>query len=377
VAPVYLDYNSTTPTDPRVLELMRRYALQDFGNPGSRHLPGNEARRAVERARGQVATVLGADPEEILFTSGATESNNIVLLGLAEFGLHTGRMHILASSIEHPSILRPLEILGRDGFEVELLPVGSGGYVDPDDTRARIRRDTLLVSVMHANNETGVLQPVMEIAALVAETSALFHVDAAQTFGKEIDGLRALRCDFLSLSAHKVLGPKGVGALYVRSGARCRPILSPVMYGGGQEWGLRPGTLPVPLIAGLGLAAELASIEHVERNGKALIIRREFEKALAEIDHVANGDVSRMQGHVLNVSFPGIESEALMLALRDSIAISNGAACSSSTMRQSHVLTAMGFDAERISSSVRFSWGPGVEQIPFDHLIRVIRTLAH
>jgi cysteine desulfurase len=376
MAPVYLDYNSTTPTDPRVVELMRHYALEDFGNPGSRHLPGNEARRAVEKARRQVATVLGVDPDEILFTSGATESNNIVLLGLAEFGRHTGRMHILASSIEHPSILRPLEVLGRDGFEVELLPVGSDGYVDPEDIRARIRRTTLLVSVMHANNETGVLQPVVEIAALVAKTCALFHVDAAQTFGKEIDGLRAISCDFLSLSAHKVLGPKGVGALYVRSRAGCRPILSPVMYGGGQEWGLRPGTLPVPLIAGLGLAAELASIEHAERNRNALTVRREFEMGLAEIDHVVNGDVNRMQSHVMNVSFPGIDSEALMLVLRDSIAISNGAACSSTTMRRSHVLTAMGFDPERFSSSVRFSWGPGVDRVPFDRLVHAIRSLA-
>jgi cysteine desulfurase len=327
VATVYLDYNSTTPTDPRVVELMRRYASEDFANPGSRHLPGNEARRAVERARGQVASVLDADPEEILFTSGATESNNLVLLGLAEYGRRTGRTHILASAIEHASVLRPLETLGQNGFQIELLPVGSAGHINPDDVRARIRRNTLLVSVMHANNETEVLQSVLETARLVAESHALFHVNAVQTFDKEIDGLRMLGCDFLSLSAHKVLGPKGVGALYMRSAARCRPILSPAMYGGGQEWGLRPGTLPVPLTASLGLAAELGSIEHVERNSNTLTIRRGFEKALSEVDHLVNGDVTHLQSHVMNVSFPGIDSEALMLALRDSLAISNGAAC--------------------------------------------------
>jgi cysteine desulfurase len=374
--PVYLDYNATTPTDPRVFEAMRRYALLDYGNPSSHHAHGRTARLAVDEARGQVAELLCDQPEEIVFTSGATESNNLLLLGLANHGRRTGRMHILASSIEHASVLGPLAVLSRQGFEVEFLPVSSAGYVDPDEVRLRLRTDTLLVSIMHANNETGVLQPVLEIAPLVAESNALFHVDAAQTFGKEVDDLRALECDFLSISGHKILGPKGVGALYVKRTGRKRAILSPIIHGGGQETGLRPGTLPVPLIAGLGVAAELALREHIEREKDALRIRCDFQRHLTSVDHVVNGDVGRMQSHVMNVSFPGIDSEALMLVLRDCMAISNGSACSAASYRQNHVLTAMGLQADRIASSVRFSWGPGVESVPFDRLVGAIRSLS-
>ena len=269
---------------------MRRYALLDFGNPSSLHVHGRAARLAVDEARGRVADLLHAQPEEIVFTSGATESNNLIILGLVDHGRRAGRKHVLASSIEHSSVLGPLAALSRQGFEVEFLPVSGAGYVDPDEVRLRLRNDTLLVSIMHANNETGVLQPVLEIASLVAESNALFHVDAAQTFGKEVEELRALECDFLSISGHKMLGPKGVGALYVKRTGGKRAILSPIIHGGGQETGLRPGTLPVPLIAGLGVAAELALHEHIDRQQDALRIRCEFQKHLASVDHVVNGD---------------------------------------------------------------------------------------
>ncbi len=374
--PVYLDYNATTPTDPRVFEAMRRYALFDFGNASSLHAHGRIARLAVDEARGRVAELLRGQPEEIVFTSGATESNNLILLGLAGHGRRTGLMHVLTSSIEHPSVLGPLAILSGQGFEVEFLPVTGTGYVDPDEVRLRLRNDTLLVSVMHANNETGVLQPVLDIVPIVAESNALFHVDGAQTFGKEVQELRALDCDFLSISGHKMLGPKGVGALYVNRNGGKRATLSPIIHGGGQEAGLRPGTLPVPLIAGLGVAAELALHEHITRQKDALRIRCEFQKYLASVDHVVNGDPGRMQSHVMNVSFPGVDSEALMLLLRDSMAISNGSACSAASYKQSHVLTAMGLQADHIASSVRFSWGPGVESIPFDRLVDAVRSLS-
>jgi cysteine desulfurase len=214
--PVYLDYNAKTPMDPRVFKAMLPYHLMEFGNAGSRtHIYGQTARRAVDRARGQVAEVLGAKPEEIIFTSGATESNNVALLGLMRYGIDTDRRHILATAIEHKAVLEPLGRLREIGFEVELVPVTTGGYVEADAVRERLRPDTLIVSVMHANNETGVLQPVVEIGDLLAETKSLFHVDAAQTYGKEVETLRRLKCDLIAISGHKIYGPKGIGALHI------------------------------------------------------------------------------------------------------------------------------------------------------------------
>ncbi len=210
--PLYLDYNSTAPLDPRVFEAMRPYFLEDIGNAGSRtHVYGQRAKEAVDRARQQVADLIGARSDEVLFTSGATESNNLVLLGLIRHGQTTGRRHVLATAIEHKSVLEPLDQLREAGFDVQLLPVTAGGHVEPDAVRERLRPDTLIVSVMHSNNETGVLQPVQEIAELLEGTKTFFHVDAAQTFGKEVETLRKLRCDFLSISGHKIYGPKGVG----------------------------------------------------------------------------------------------------------------------------------------------------------------------
>ncbi len=374
--PVYLDYNATTPTDPRVFEAMRRFTLMDFGNPSSHHLHGSVARLAVDEARGRVAGLLRSRPEEIVFTSGATESNNLVLLGLADHGRRRCRMHILASSIEHVSVLGPLSVLARDGFDVEYLPVGPEGHVDPDEVRKRLRSDTLLVSIMHANNETGVLQPVLEIAPMVAGSSAFLHVDAAQTFGKEVQQLKALECDFISISGHKIFGPKGVGALFVKGAGRKRAVLSPIMHGGRQELGLRPGTLPVPLIVGLGVAAYLAIQEQGIRREVNSTLRREFLKALEGVNHVVNGDLPRMQDHVLNVSFPGVDSKALMVSLGVCIAFADGAACSAGSTTRSHVLNAMGLPDDRISSSVRFSWGPGVGHVPLDRLIDAVRRLS-
>jgi cysteine desulfurase len=375
--PVYLDYNATTPTDPRVFEAMRRYALTEFGNPASQHLHGKTAEDAVNEARRKILRLLSDKDAEIVFTSGATESNNLALLGLTNHGQRSGRVHVLASAIEHRSVLGPLAVLERGGFDVEFLPVSGGGHVDPDDVRSRLRSDTLVLSLMHANNETGVLQPVREIAHLVRESGALFHVDAAQTFGKEISDLMALDYDLLSISAHKVFGPKGVGALVINRTTAKRVRLSPLMHGGRQQWGLRPGTLPVPLIVGLGVAAEFGLEEGADREKDAICIRREFESHLAAVDHVINGDPARTQKHVLNVSFPGVDSEALMLVLKDSIAISNGSACSSGNHRPSHVLTAMGLSHERIASAVRFSWGAGVGEIPYDRIIDAVRGLSY
>lgn len=376
--PIYLDYNATTPMDPRVFEAMKPYFLEEFGNAGSRtHVFGQRAKEAVEHARSQVGAVLGAKPDEIVFTSGATESNNLALLGLAKWGERNGRRHIVTSAIEHKAVLEPLEQLRESGFDIEHVPVARGGYVDHHDVVRRVRQDTLLVSLMHSNNETGVLQPIRDVAAGLAGKNIFFHIDAAQTFGKEIEALRDTRCDFISISGHKIYGPKGIGALYARrAGAQKRPI-TPLLHGGGQEMGMRPGTLPVPLIVGLGAAAELAQKEHRNRAEKAHMVKERWLAALSDLEHRVNGDRARSQPHVLNVCFLGVDSEALMVALRDVMAISNGSACTSSSYSPSHVLRAMGLTDEEVSSSIRISWGPGVEEaaLPTGELVAAVNSL--
>jgi cysteine desulfurase len=374
--PIYLDYNATTPLDPRVFKAMQAWFLGPPANAGSRtHIYGQRAKDAVEKARQQVADVLDAQPEEIIFTSGATESNNLAILGLAEHGEQTGRKHVISTAIEHKAVLEPLERMRRLGFEVDFTPVTAGGYVDVGAIKDRLRPDTLLVSVMHANNETGVLQPLSEIAGLLDGTDTLLHTDAAQTFGKDVEQLRRTPCDFISVSSHKIYGPQGVGVLYVRRRRASRRPLHPVMFGGGQERSLRPGTVPVPLIIGLGATAELAVNEHQARASAASRIKEEMLLRLDSVDHHINGDLNRSQPHVLNVGFPGVDSEALMMALRDEVAISNGSACTSASYDTSHVLLAMGFNEDRINSSVRISWGPGVDDIPVDPILSAVRRL--
>ena len=355
--PVYLDYNATTPLDPRVLDVMLPWFLTP-SNAGSRtHTYGQRAKEAVEAARRQIAELLGAPPEEVFFTSGATESNNLAILGLAAHGERTGRRHLISTAIEHQAVLEPLDRMRQLGFEVELAPVTSGGYVEPETIQRLLRPDTLLVSVMHANNETGILQPVPAIRELLRGTDTLFHTDAAQTFGKEVSELRSLQADLVSISSHKIYGPQGVGALLVRRrGAQPRAV-QPLVFGGGQERGLRPGTVPVALAVGLGEAARLAGLEWPARRAAALQTREQLLRDLQGVEHRINGDPTRCQPHVLNVSFPGIDSEALMLALRDKLAISNGSACTSSSYKPSHVLVAMGLSQTRICNSVRISCG--------------------
>ncbi len=383
--PVYLDYNATTPMDPRVLEAMIPWFLAP-SNAGSRtHVYGQRAKDAVENARKQVADLLGAKPEEVFFTSGATESNNIAILGLQQYGEKTGRKHIISTTIEHKAVLEPLERMRSLGFDVEFAPVTHGGYVEPESIQRMLRPDTLLVSVMHANNETGVLQPVHEIAEIIAtfqrptstkgEIPTLFHTDAAQTFGKEVDALRSLQCDMISISGHKIYGPQGIGALYVRRhGAQKRPVEA-LIYGGGQERSLRPGTVPVALAVGLGEAARLASLDWKERLAAAEAARAQFLETLKSIDHTINGDVTRSLPHVVNVSVHGVESEALMMAAANEFAVSNGSACTSSSYKPSHVLLAMGLSAEATESAVRLSWGSQTTQIPIDSFVAAIHSL--
>lgn len=358
--PLYLDYNATTPMDPRVLAAMTPWFLTP-SNAGSRtHTYGQKAKEAVDKARRHVADLLNAAPEEVFFTSGATESNNLAILGLADFGVRTGRRHVLSTAIEHKAVLEPLDHLRELGFEVEVAPVTRGGYVEPETIRQRLRPDTLLVSVMHANNETGILQPVPEIGELLRGTETLFHTDAAQTFGKEVPALKALRADLVSISGHKIYGPQGIGALLVRRRGTQKRAVQPLLFGGGQERGLRPGTVPVALAVGLGEAARLAGLEWELRRTAALAIREQFLRDLAAIDHQINGDPTRSLPHVLNVSFPGLDSEAFMMATRETLATSNGSACTSASYNPSHVLEAMGLAQDRIGESIRLSWGHNV-----------------
>lgn len=373
--PVYLDYNASTPVDPRVFDAMKPWLTDEPGNAGSRtHTYGRAARDAVEKARRQIAEVLAADPIEIVFTSGATESCNLAILGLARFGESTGRRHIISTAIEHKAVLEPLTKLRANDFDIDFVPVTRGGFVEPDEIRRRVRPDTLLVSVMHANNETGVLQPIEEVGEMFYGSGILIHVDAAQTFGKQLAVPRRVPCDLLSISAHKIYGPKGVGALCIHS-CEARRALNPIMYGGGQERGLRPGTLAVPLIVGFGAAAALANTEHRQRNAAAAKIKKRFLTDLAGVEHSANGDQSLCQPHVINISFPGVDSEALMMALRDDVAISNGSACTSASYEPSHVLKAMGLEDDLLESAVRISWGPDVESIPAAVFVEAVTRL--
>jgi cysteine desulfurase len=373
---VYLDCNATAPVEPKVLEEVLRYMAVEYGNAGSRtHDYGSRAKQAVERARDQVAAVVKAKRDEVIFTSGATESNNLVILGLARHGEETGRHHIVSTEIEHKAVLEPLEVLVERGFDVTLVAPNRQGWVEASAVRNAVRDDTLLVSVMQANNETGVTQPILEIAEALADHKAYLHVDAAQGFGKEIAPLQNRRIDFISISGHKIYAPKGVGALVARRRGFDRPPLSPLLFGGGQERGLRPGTLPVHLVAGLGLAAEMSIQDVKQRADRCLAFRGELLGAINPLKPVVNGDPARILPHVLNISFLGVDSEALMVALKGVVAISNGSACTSQSYQPSHVLKAMGVADEGIKGAIRISWCHMTDAPDWGRVVEVIKRL--
>jgi cysteine desulfurase len=311
----------------------------------------------------------------VLFTSGATEANNLAILGLIEFGVAEKKTHIVTTAIEHKAVLEPILSLEHRGFTVTVVPVKQDGTVSPQAIHAALRPDTVLVSVMAANNETGARQPISEIADVLASHEALFHTDAAQGFGKDLAVLRNPRIDLLSVSAHKLYGPKGIGALITRRRGYVRPPLTPLMHGGGQERGLRPGTLPVALIAGLGKAAELAAARSEQRRKRCNEIRQKALEAFAPLGPRVHGPAADTQEHVLNIAFPGLDSEAMMVALKGEIAISNGSACTSSTYTPSHVLKAMGFTDDEANEAVRFSWCHLTPDVDWQLLASRIQTL--
>ena len=376
---IYLDHHATTPTDPRVLEAMLPYFDRDFGNAASRtHAFGWRAEAAVDVARESIARAIGAsDPREIVFTSGATESNNLALLGVARAGRARGD-HLVTLAIEHSSVLEPCEALVREGFSVTVVPVDRDGRVAPEAVAAAITPRTLLVSTGWANGETGTLQPIAAIARVCRERGVPLHSDAAQALGKVPVSVDA-GVDLLSLTAHKLYGPKGVGALWIRSG-RPRIRIEPLLFGGGHENGLRPGTLPVPAIVGFGRAVEIAVAEREVEAARLLALREHMlarlREALADVS--LNGHASERLPGNLNVAFESIEADALLASLRD-LALSTGSACSSARPEPSHVLVALGLPDAAVRSSIRIGLGrtttAGQVDLATEHIVAAVRSL--
>lgn len=355
--PIYLDYSATTPVDPRVADLMVKCLTLDgnFGNPASRsHLFGWKAEEAVETARQQVADLLKADPREIVWTSGATESDNLAIKGVAHFYEKKGR-HIITSKIEHKAVLDPCRQLEREGFEVTYLTPGSDGLITPQMVQDALREDTILVSLMHVNNEIGTITDIQAIGELTRSKGVIFHVDAAQSAGKiEID-LENWKVDLMSVSAHKAYGPKGIGALYVRRKPRIR--LEAQMHGGGHERGMRSGTLPTHQIVGMGEAFRIAKEEMEKDAAHVKALRDRFLEGVKGMEEVfVNGSLEHRVPHNLNVSFAYVEGESLLMSLKD-LAVSSGSACTSASLEPSYVLRALGLNDEMAHSSIRFSFG--------------------
>jgi len=371
---IYLDSNATTPVLKPVADLVYKLMVEEYGNSGSRtHEFGTKAKKNVEKARTQVASVVDADKSEVIFTSGATESNNLAILGLLEHGLTHNKKHIITTRIEHKAVLEPIEHLAKKGFEVSYVEVNESGVLNPSDVEKLLREDTLLVSIMHVNNETGSIQPITAICDVLALSNAYFHVDAAQSFGKLSEDLANKRIDLISASGHKVYAPKGVGALIMRKRGFVKPPLKPLQFGGGQEKGLRPGTLPVQLIAGFGLACEFAKNHSKQWQEHALSLKNSLIAVLDTMGAQYNGE--NTAPFVLNFSIPEINSEAAMVVLKGIVAVSNGSACTSNSYTPSHVLTSMGLGEDRIDGSIRMSWSHMTEELPLDHLVTQLNQL--
>jgi cysteine desulfurase len=371
---VYLDYNATTPVDPAVLEAMLPYFAENFGNASSIHSTGQHARSAVDSARVSVAALVGAKPSEIVFTSGGTEADNLAIFGAVEAS-RKARKHIVTTTIEHHAVLNACQELERRGVEVTYVPVGGQGVVDPFEIRRALRPETVLITVMHANNELGTIQPIAEIGRIARESDILFHSDAVQSAGKAAVDVNRLGVDFLSISAHKMYGPKGVGVLYVRSGAP----LEPQFRGGHHERDRRPGTENVPGIVGLGRTAELARTQLLEEPKSIGALRDRLEQALIEqLPAVrVNGDPNRRVPNTTNLTFRGAGGEALLIALDlEGIACSTGAACSSGAVEPSHVLTAIGLSHDEARSSLRFSLGRPTTAEEIDQALRIIPAVV-
>ncbi len=371
--PIYLDYAATTPVDPRVAEKMMQYLTPDghFGNPASRsHRFGWEAEEAVDVARQQVAELIGADPREIVWTSGATESDNLAIKGAAHFYRSRGK-HIVTTKIEHKAVLDTCRHLEREGYEVTYVAPSANGVVSLEAIQNAVRDDTILVSVMHVNNEIGTIQPIEEIGAFCRERKIVFHVDGAQSLGKIPVDMAKMPIDLFSMSGHKIYGPKGIGALYVRRKPRVR--IEAQMHGGGHERGMRSGTLPTHQIVGMGEACRIAKEEMAAEAERIRGLKMRLWNGIKDIEQVhVNGDLSRSVPGILNVSFNFVEGESLMMALKD-LAVSSGSACTSASLEPSYVLRALGLSDELAHSSIRFSMGRFTTEEEIDFAVEQVR----
>jgi cysteine desulfurase len=368
---VYFDYNATTPVSPDVLDAVVAVTRDQFGNPSSVHHFGQRAKAALDEARAAVAALINAEPSEVVYTSGGTESDNFAIRGVAEALEATGRKHLIASAIEHEAVLNTLKALGRRGWQTTLLPVDQTGIVDPERLRAVISKETALVSVMHANNEIGTIQPVPQLAAIAHEYGALVHTDAVQSVGKIPVDVRSMGIDLLSLSAHKFNGPKGAGALWIKRGTRMQPILT----GGKHERSRRAGTENAPALVGMGVAARLAQAKLTAEGARVGRLRDRLEEEILRTvpGTIVNGARSARVPNTTNISFERVEAESLLIALDlEGIAVSTGSACSSGTLEPSHVLRAMGFSAHRTQNSLRFSLGLFSTEEEVDRVVAVL-----
>ncbi|WP_010322506.1 IscS subfamily cysteine desulfurase [Marinobacterium stanieri] len=372
--PIYLDYAATTPVDPRVAEKMTACLTLDgnFGNPASRsHLFGWKAEEAVENARRQVADTLGADPREIVWTSGATESDNLAIKGVARFYSKKGK-HIITSKIEHKAVLDPCRQLEREGFEVTYLEPNSDGIIAPHQVSEALRDDTILVSLMHVNNEIGTVTDIAAIGEITRAKGVLFHVDAAQSVGKLPIDLKEMKVDLMSVCAHKIYGPKGVGALYVRRKPRVR--LEALIHGGGHERGMRSGTLPTHQIVGMGEAFRIATEDMEAEQARLETLRQRLWNGVKDMEEVhINGSTEQYVPGVLNISFAFVEGESLLMSIKD-LAVSSGSACTSASLEPSYVLRALGLNDELAHSSIRFSLGRFTTEEEVDYAVAQVRT---
>ena len=373
---VYLDYNASSPVDPRVLDRMVEVYRFHYGNADSRtHTFGTAAKEIVAESRKAIADILRVDSADVIFTSGSTESNNMAIVGLLEYALETGRNHFITTAIEHKSVLEAMKYLQKKGCVIDFVSPDESGRIKARQILDLVTDKTLLVSMMHVNSETGIIQPIEEVGEALVGTKTYFHVDGTQGFGKLNDTLRNTKYSMLSITAHKLGGPQGVGALILRRDKTYRrPPIKPILFGGQQERGFRPGTTPVALVAGFGMAARLCDQEAPAHLMRCQEIKESFLKEIAALNYVVNGDPQYCLPNTINISFSGVDAEGYFVALKDEYAFSNGSACNSGSHAPSYVLTAMGLDKKRVSEAIRISWDANVKA-DFSSLRRYVESI--